>query len=88
MKDYGRQRSTVRPDEMVIDEFSVWNHTDITDIAENVGKENEFIGFEFNMVQYTKDEYIKIIAEKNASLENEVTNTQIALTEIYESMGV
>lgn len=87
MKDYGKQRSTVKPNEMVVDEFSVWNHTNITGVSENVGAENEFIGFEFNMIQYTKDEYIKIIAEKNASLENEVTNTQIALTEIFESMG-
>ena len=88
MKDYGKQRSTVKPDEMVVDEFSVWNHTNITEVSENVGAENEFIGFEFNMIQYTKDEFIKLQTEKSASLEKQLTDTQLALVEIYESMGV
>lgn len=88
MKDYGKQRSTVKPDEMVVDEFSVWNHTNITEVSENGGAENEFIGFEFNMIQYTKDEFIKLQTEKSASLEKQLTDTQLALVEIYESMGV
>lgn len=31
--------------------------------------------------------YIKIQAEKNADLENEITQAQIAMCEIYEMMG-
>ena len=50
MIDYGKVRSTVKPDEIVIDEFSVWQHTDIQEVSENVGEENEFVGYEFNMV--------------------------------------
>lgn len=34
-----------------------------------------------------KDEYIGMIDEKNASLEAEVTSTQLALCEVYELLG-
>lgn len=58
MVDYGKVRSAVKPESIVIDDFSVWRHTNIQEVSENVGEENEFKGFEFNMVQYTKDEFI------------------------------
>ena len=34
MVDYGKVRSTVKPDEIVIDEFSVWQHTNIQEVSE------------------------------------------------------
>ena len=46
-----------------------------------------FTGYEFDLIEYDKDEYIKIQAEKNADLENEITQAQIAMCEIYEMMG-
>ena len=55
-------------------------------------KINEFIHIrkqktkEFNQVKYSKDEYIKMISDKNAELENQLTYTQLALTEVYEMM--
>jgi len=79
MKDYGRVRSTVKPEPMVIDEFSVWIHKNITEVSENVGEENEFIGYEFDMIQYEKDEYIRM-------LDTQLTNVQLALIEFYEGM--
>jgi hypothetical protein len=87
MKNYGKVRSTVQPEPLVVDECNVWVHSNITPVTETIG-EATFIGFEYDMVQYEKDEYIKIIAEKNSTLETQLTDTQIALTEIYESMGV
>ena len=87
MKDFGKQRSTVSPEPMVIDEFSVWIHSDIVPVEENVGEET-FTGFEFNIVQYGKDEYIKMMAEKNSTVEAQLTNTQLALAELYEGMVV
>ena len=56
MTDYGTVQSAVRPDEKVVDEYSVWVNTDI---AETAG------GWEYHMVQYTKDEYIKLMDEAN-----------------------
>lgn len=88
MKDFGRQRSIVKPDEMVIDEFSVWIHSDIQEVSEpGIDDLEGFTGYEFNMVQYTKDEYIKMIDDKNATLETQVTDTQLALCEVYEMLA-
>ncbi len=88
MKDYGRTRSTVRPDEKVIDEFSVWIASDIQEVSEEgVGDQEGFTGYEYNLMQYGKDEYIKMIDDKNADLEQQMTDTQIALCDVYEMLG-
>jgi len=78
MIDYGRQRSTVKPEPIVIDEYSVWIYSNIVPVEETVGEET-FSGYEFDMVQYTKDEYIHL-------LDTQVTDTQLALVELYEAM--
>lgn len=88
MKDYGKTRSTVRPEEMAIDEFSVWVHSDIKAVSEPGTDDQEgFTGFEFNMVQYDKDEFIMAQAKENAEISKNLTNTQVALCEVYELMG-
>lgn len=84
MVNHGTVRSTVKPKELVIDEFSAWINSNITEVSENVGEENEFIGYQYDCVQYEKDEYIKMLAEKNQSLEEQLTDTQLALVEVYE----
>ena len=63
MIDYERVRSTVRPEPMLFDEYSVWLNTEISEI------EGEQTEYEYRMIRYTKDEYIKLMAEKNAELE-------------------
>lgn len=80
MVDYGRVRSTVKPEPIVIDEFSVWRHTNIQNVSENVGEENEFVGFEYNMIQFTKDEFILQQAAQNAEL-GELVNTILGVTD-------
>lgn len=80
MIDYGKTRSTVKPEPVVIDEFSVWQHTDIQEISENVGTENEFVGYEFNMVQFSKDEFILKQAEQNQQM-NSILNTMLGVNE-------
>lgn len=58
------------------------------EVSENVGEENEFVGYEVETeTEYTKDEYIQMVSDKNSSLEDELTSTQIALTEVYELLG-
>lgn len=39
MINYGKVRSTIKPEPIVIDEFSVWQHTNIQPVSENVGEE-------------------------------------------------
>ena len=80
MVDYGKVRSTVKPEPIVIDEFSVWQHTNIQDASGNVGEENEFVGFEYNMIQFTKDEFILQQAAHNAEL-GELVNTILGVNE-------
>lgn len=85
MIDYGKVRSTVKPEAKVVDEFSVWINSDIQEIE--VAHEDEtHTEYEFNQTQYSKDEYIKIIDERNESLESNLTDTQIALCEVYEML--
>lgn len=80
MVDYGRVRSTVKPEPIVIDEFSVWQYTNIQEISENVGEENEFVCYEFSMIQYSKDEFILQQAAQNAEL-GELMNTILGVNE-------
>lgn len=84
MKDFGKTRSTVKPDAVVIDDNSVWVHSDIQEVHESMGEDQSFDGYEFNMIQYEKDEYILMMSDKNAALEKQVTDTQLALCEVYE----
>ena len=74
MKSYGTVKSAVRPDEKIVDEYSVWVNSDITKTEE---------GFEYHMVQYSKDEYIKLMDEANqkaqADLEYIAMMTEVEL---------
>ena len=87
MINYGKVRSTIKPEPIVIDEFSVWQHTNIQPVSENVGEENEFVGFEYEMVQYDKNEFILNQAAEKEVLQQQVTDTQLALCEVYEMIG-
>jgi hypothetical protein len=84
MVDYGKVRSTIKPESVVIDDYSVWENTNIKAVSENVGTETEFSGFEYNMVQYDKNEYILKQAQANAELSDQLTETQLALCDVYE----
>lgn len=84
MVDYGKVRSTIKPESVVIDDYSVWENTNIEAVSENVGTETEFNGFEYNMVQYDKNEYILKQAQANVELSDQLTETQLALCDVYE----
>ena len=78
MTIYNEVRSTVNPDAMKIDEYSVW-------VAEDIRQDgSEWV---YTLMQYEKDEYIKLMVDKNAALEEQLTDTQIALCDVYEMIG-
>lgn len=89
MKDYGTQKSAVEPLKVEITETKVFVASNITQVEKQAmeGQEEAGIEYQFDLVEYDKDEYIHMISEKNDALEKEVTNTQIALTEVYEMLG-
>ena len=89
MERYQKVRSSLQPEPKVIDDFSVWIAENITEVTEEPTGESEtgFIGYEYDLTQYTKDEYIKMMDDRNTALEAEVTSTQLALCDVYELIG-
>lgn len=91
MQKFAKVRSTAETvQELEINENSVIVNSGITEIHE-AGTETDpssgFDGWEIaEQIIYDKDEYIKVISDKNATLEEETTNLQIALTEVYEQV--
>jgi len=89
MINHGKVRSAIKPKNMVIDEYSVWINENIKEIEvedEIITSDGKFEKrktkmYEYNMLQYKKDEFIMQQSEQ-------ITNTQVALCEIYESLGV
>lgn len=80
MIDYGKQKSTVRPEELELTETKVFVSSNITEVNEDeTDGQPGFTWYEFDLIEYDKDEYIKIQAEKNESLQNQVEVTQEAL---------
>ncbi len=75
---------------MEVDEYHVVLNNGITEIHEEPKDgemESGFNGWEIaEQIIYDKDEYIKVISEQNNSLEQQATDLQLALTEVYEMM--
>lgn len=87
MIDYGTQRSTVKPLELELTETKVFVASNIISVNEpDTEDQPGFTGYEFDLVEYDKDEYIKLQAEHNAALEQQMADTQLALCEVYELM--
>lgn len=88
MKQYGTQRSTVKPEDVEITESKVFTYESIIEIkVKNPESDDEVTMYEFTLTEYDKDEYIRIQAEKNASLEEQMTQTQVALCDVYEMLA-
>lgn len=77
-------QSTIKPKKIEIDEYSVYLNSDIKKIKvpDESGKHTEY---EYNQTQYSKDEFISLMSEQNKDLEDKLTDTQMALCEIFES---
>lgn len=78
-------RSSVCPAPLVFFEKSVWENTNIKKV-EAVCEGESYVEYEFDQKRYQKDEYIALLKEQNTELEAQVTDTQLALCEIYERM--
>lgn len=69
--------------DLVVGTDTVYVHSDIEPVETEDGSEV----YQYHEVQYTKDEYIHLLSEKNAVMEEELTATQIALCDVYELLG-
>lgn len=86
MTDYGIVRSSVKPEPIKINEYSVYINTDIESINETYEDGTSFNGYSSHMIRYDKDEYIRMIIEENSNLSKQVIETQLGLCEVYEKM--
>ena len=87
MKEFKNvQGSLQQAQPLIVNKDTVYVHTNIVQSTDEDGNvvDNLYV---YDEVQYTKDEYIKLISDKNETLEKEVTETQLALCELYESLG-
>ena len=85
MLNLGRVRGTMET-------VPVWDETSCSDIVyhrTNVVRieEEEFSGWEYDEVQYTFPEYVAYLKESLATLDNTLTQTQLALCDVYELIG-
>lgn len=80
------QGSLQQAQPLIVNKDTVYVHTNIVQATDEDGDVIEDL-YVYDEVQYTKDEYIKLISDKNETLEKEVTETQLALCELYESLG-
>ena len=91
MQKYVNVRTTaesVKP--LEIDDYHVYVNAGIKKIHEE-DKDGDlssgFDGFEIETQEiYEKDEYIQLMAEKNSSLEEQTTDMQLALADVYEQV--
>lgn len=87
MIDHGKQKSTIRPEELELTETKVFVSSDIKEVNEpGTDEQPGFAGYEFTLIEYSKDEYIKIQAKMNTELEKNITDTQLALCDVYEML--
>lgn len=80
---YKSVRSSGCPETIRFDEKSVWVTENIKEVRLELEGES-YVEYEFDQKRYSKDEYLRLIDEKNAMLEAQLTDTQLALCEIYE----
>ena len=83
MKNYGVQKSSVLPNNFEITDSKVFVYENIEKIISKI-EDQEITEYQFNLIGYDKDEYIKIISEKNEELNQQIIDTQLALCEVYE----
>ena len=55
---YNNVKSTTRLPDLYYDDYHVYVVSQQTEVSENVGSINEFVGYKSQVTKYTKDEYI------------------------------
>ena len=74
-------RSTVKPQAVDIDEFSVWIAENIQEVTVKDEEGNSHIEYEYELTQLTKDEYILKLHEdqQQTKTENDLAMADLAM---------
>lgn len=81
MKSYGLVYSTVKPDLIKIDEYSIWESADV-----NYIKDDNIYSYTLN--QYTKDEYIVELSSRDKAKSDALLELSSMMAEIIEGNEV
>lgn len=83
MINHGNVQSTVKPQPFEVTTENVW-------VAENIQevKTDDFEGFSYDLTQYSLQEYTLNSIESRVAMEKLLTDTQVAIVEIFESLVV
>ena len=80
MKTFPNTRSAVEPQPKVVDDYFVWISDNIHTVTVTDEEGNEREEFEYDLTQYGKDEYIRLIDDRTDDVE-------MAIVELYESIS-
>jgi len=87
MKDMGIvQGSVAQAVPLIVGKDTVYVHTNIERLPPN-DEHDETERYQYHEIQYDKDEYIHYMNEKIALTEQQLTDTQLALCEVYQMIG-
>ena len=87
MKDYGKQRGLVSPQPIEITETSVLVATDIQPYTDTIN-DKIIQGYEYNFVEYSKDEYIDLLIQKEDVNHNKIEQLEEELAAAKILLGV
>jgi len=80
MKDCGMvQGSREQAKDLIVGKDTVYVHTDIQEVEADQERNPVDGLYSYHEIQYSKDEYIRVISEKNQSLESQLEATQEAI---------
>lgn len=78
MINYGRVRGAEVPQNIEITNTAVYIASNIEPYTENID-DKTVTGYEYDYTQYSKDEYLLILSERNETLSDELQATKIIL---------
>lgn len=83
MINYGRTQSTERPDPVEIRDTMVFVASNIEETIVPT-EEGDITQYEFDLVGYDKNEYLKMMIDVEADMNAQLLDAQLALCELYE----
>lgn len=84
MKDMGNvQGSAEQAKPLIVGKDTVYVHTNIVQMEDTEGNLIDNL-YSYDEVQYTINEYLKLVIDENNKATSDITDLQLALAEIYE----
>ena len=83
MNNYGKVYSSTQPQEIEITNNAVFLASNVKPYTKNIDDHIQE-GYEYDYVEYTKDEYLLKLTNDNKELQQSILDTQLALVELYE----